>query len=174
MTPLLAIAARSGTGKTTLLKALIPLLTAADIRPGLIKHTHHHMDIDSPGKDSYELRKAGAVQTLLASNQRWALMTETPEQENLDLYYLASQMDCSLIDIILVEGFKHEAVPKILLYRSATRHQPPHPELDEYVIAVASDVDLALPVPQFDLNNPEEICRFIIEWLKSSDGNNPG
>ncbi len=75
MIPLLAFAAWSGTGKTTLLKKLIPALCARGIRPGLIKHTHHDMDVDKPGKDSYELRKAGAAQTIVASQQRWALMT---------------------------------------------------------------------------------------------------
>ncbi|MDR2989245.1 MAG: molybdopterin-guanine dinucleotide biosynthesis protein B, partial [Providencia alcalifaciens] len=77
--PLLGITAYSGTGKTTLLKKVIPLLRQRHVRVGLIKHTHHDMEIDTPGKDSYELRKAGADQTLVASNQRWALMTETPE-----------------------------------------------------------------------------------------------
>ncbi len=67
MTPLLAIAAWSGTGKTTLLKRLIPELCVRGLRPGLIKHTHHDMDVDKPGKDSYELRKAGAAQTIVAS-----------------------------------------------------------------------------------------------------------
>lgn len=81
MIPLLAFAAWSGTGKTTLLKKLIPALCARGIRPGLIKHTHHDMDVDKPGKDSYELRKAGAAQTIVASQQRWALMTETPDEE---------------------------------------------------------------------------------------------
>ena len=71
MIPLLAFAAWSGTGKTTLLKKLIPALCARGIRPGLIKHTHHDMDVDKPGKDSYELRKAGAAQTIVASQQRW-------------------------------------------------------------------------------------------------------
>ncbi len=66
MIPLLAFAAWSGTGKTTLLKKLIPALCARGIRPGLIKHTHHDMDVDKPGKDSYELRKAGAAQTIVA------------------------------------------------------------------------------------------------------------
>ena len=90
MIPLLAIAAWSGTGKTTLLKKLIPELCIRGIRPGLIKHTHHNMDVDKPGKDSYELRKAGAAQTLVASQQRWALMTETPEEDELDLAWLVS------------------------------------------------------------------------------------
>ncbi|SUH40830.1 molybdopterin-guanine dinucleotide biosynthesis protein B [Salmonella enterica subsp. enterica] len=94
MIPLLAIAAWSGTGKTTLLKKLIPALCAHGIRPGLIKHTHHDMDVDKPGKDSYELRKAGRPQTLVASQQRWALMTETPGQEELDLAWLVSRDGC--------------------------------------------------------------------------------
>ena len=104
MIPLLAFAAWSGTGKTTLLKKLIPVLCARGIRPGLIKHTHHDMDVDKPGKDSYELRKAGAAQTIVASQQRWALMTETPDEEELDLHFLASRMDTSKLDLILVEG----------------------------------------------------------------------
>lgn len=83
MIPVLAISAWSGTGKTSLLKKLIPALCAKGIRPGLIKHTHHNMDVDKPGKDSYELRKAGAAQTMVASNQRWALMTETPDEAPL-------------------------------------------------------------------------------------------
>ena len=98
MIPLLAFAAWSGTGKTTLLKQLIPALCARGIRPGLIKHTHHDMDVDKPGKDSYELRKAGAAQTIVASQQRWALMTETPDEEELDLQFLASRMDTSKLD----------------------------------------------------------------------------
>ncbi len=105
MIPLLAVAAWSGTGKTTLLKKLIPELRRRGIRPGLIKHTHHDMDVDKPGKDSYELRKAGAAQTLVASTQRWALMTETPEETPLDLTYLVSRMDESSLDLVLVEGF---------------------------------------------------------------------
>ncbi|MGO2567548.1 MAG: molybdopterin-guanine dinucleotide biosynthesis protein MobB, partial [Serratia proteamaculans] len=136
--PLLAIAAYSGTGKTTLLKQLIPLLKQRHIHVGLIKHTHHDMDVDTPGKDSYELRKAGADQTLVASDRRWALMTETPEQQSLDLQYLASRFDRSKVDVILVEGFKHEPVSKIILYREDIG-RPLEDMLDEFVIAVASD-----------------------------------
>ncbi|OOL21638.1 molybdopterin-guanine dinucleotide biosynthesis protein B, partial [Klebsiella aerogenes] len=105
MIPLLAIAAWSGTGKTTLLKRLIPELCAKGLRPGLIKHTHHNMDVDKPGKDSYELRKAGASQTIVASKQRWALMTETPDEPELDLQWLVSRMDPDKLDFVLVEGF---------------------------------------------------------------------
>ncbi len=165
-TPLLAISAWSGTGKTTLLKQLIPLLLDKGIRPGLIKHTHHYMDVDKPGKDSYELRKAGAAQTIVASQKRWALMTETPEEPNLDLHYLASRMDNRKLDLILVEGFKHEAVAKILLFRQETGHKAEALEIDRHVIAIASDVQLTASVPVLDLNNAEVIADFIYEWVE--------
>jgi len=165
MIPVLAIAAWSGTGKTTLLKKLIPALCEKGIRPGLIKHTHHNMDVDKPGKDSYELRKAGAAQTLVASNQRWALMTETPDEQPLDLAYLVSRMDHSTLDLVLVEGFKHESVAKILLFRSDAGHDIKELTLDEHVIAVASDNRLDLFVPVLDLNDVGSIARFIQHWM---------
>ena len=164
MNSVLAISAWSGTGKTTLLKKLIPALCARGIRPGLIKHTHHNMDVDKPGKDSYELRKAGAAQTMVASNQRWALMTETPGEAPLDLAYLVSRMDHSMLDLVLVEGFKHEAVPKILLFRSDAGHNISELTLDGHVIAVASDVALDIEVPVLDLNDEDGIAEFIVKW----------
>lgn len=165
MIPLLGIAAWSGTGKTTLLKKLIPALCARGVRPGLIKHTHHNMDVDKPGKDSYELRKAGAAQTLVASRQRWALMTETPEEPELNLTYLVSRMDASKLDIVLVEGFKHEAVAKILLFRQGCGHKVDELTIDEHVIAVASDIPLSLDVPLLDINDIPQIATFVLRWL---------
>lgn len=167
MVPLLAFAAWSGTGKTTLLKQLIPLLNERGIRPGLIKHTHHDVDIDTPGKDSYELRKAGAAQTIVANNNRWALMTETPAQEELDLHWLASRMDPTSLDLILVEGFKHEAIPKILLYRDGLKHSITELVVDNQVIAIASDVQLPdVQIPVLDINSPFQIADFIADWIK--------
>ncbi|CZY25003.1 MULTISPECIES: molybdopterin-guanine dinucleotide biosynthesis protein MobB [Enterobacter cloacae complex] len=164
MISVVAISAWSGTGKTTLLKKLIPALCARGLRPGLIKHSHHNMDIDTPGKDSYELRKAGAAQTMVASPQRWALMTETPDEAPLNLAYLVSRMDHSTLDLVLVEGFKHEAVPKILLFRSNAGHDMSELTLDEHVIAVASDVAVELEVPVLDLNDVDGIAQFIVAW----------
>ncbi|QLS08121.1 molybdopterin-guanine dinucleotide biosynthesis protein B [Citrobacter freundii] len=165
MIPLLGIAAWSGTGKTTLLKKLIPELCAKGIRPGLIKHTHHNMDVDKPGKDSYELRKAGAAQTLVASQQRWALMTETPAEPELDLAYLASRMDATTLDLVLVEGFKHEPVAKILLFRENCGHSAQELTIDEYVVAVASDVPLEVDVALLDINDVQQIAGFVAQWL---------
>jgi molybdopterin-guanine dinucleotide biosynthesis protein B len=166
MLPLLAFAASSGMGKTTLLKKVIPLLTERGIRTGLIKHTHHDMDVDKPGKDSYELRKAGAAQTIVASQKRWALMTETPDENELNLYYLASRMDESSLDLILVEGFKHEPVPKILLYRKGVLQHFDALVIDSHVIAIASDIELSTSLPILDINHPEQLADFIASWLK--------
>ena len=165
--PLLAIAAWSGTGKTTLLQQVIPLLKAQGIRPGLIKHTHHQMEIDTPGKDSYLLRKAGADQVIVASSQRWALMCETPQSDALDLRYLVSRMDATQLDLVLVEGFKDEPVPKIILWRAGVKEEVSL-LLDAHVIAVASDSYLDVGVPLLDLNRPEEISAFIAAWLKKA------
>jgi molybdopterin-guanine dinucleotide biosynthesis protein B len=170
MIPVLAISAWSGTGKTTLLKQLIPALCAEGLRPGLIKHTHHDMDVDKPGKDSYELRKAGAVQTIVASTQRWALMTETPDQEEVDLPWLVSRMDASKLDVVLVEGFKHESVPKIVLFRQNGSHRVEDLVLDKYVIAVASDAPVTTSLPQLDLNDIAQIAAFIVRWLEEQRG----
>ena len=167
MKPVLAIAAWSGTGKTSLLKKLIPALYARGIRTGVIKHTHHNMDIDKPGKDSYELRRAGAAQTMVASAQRWALMTETPEKDTLDLNYLVSRMDHSALDLVFVEGFKHESVAKILLFRQGTGHGVDELTLDQDVIAVASDVSLKIQMPVLNLNDTDEIADFIQVWLQT-------
>lgn len=162
--PLLAIAAYSGTGKTTLLTQLIPLLQESGIRVGIIKHTHHEMDIDTPGKDSYRLREAGADQTLVANAKRWALMTETPDQAEPDLAWLAGRMDHTSLDLVLVEGFRHEKIPKIVLHRQDTGHNTTD-LIDDDTLAIASDVPLNVSVPQFDLNHPHAIAMFICQWL---------
>lgn len=161
--PLLGITAYSGTGKTTLLKKLIPLLQHANIKVALIKHSHHDMDIDIPGKDSYELRKAGAAQTIVACDRRWALMTETANQ-SVDLTYLAEQLDPTQVDLILVEGFKHEPIAKIALFREQVG-KPFVDLIDNDVIALASDKPLTTTVPLLDINDPAAISQFIVKWL---------
>ncbi|HFQ14122.1 MAG TPA: molybdopterin-guanine dinucleotide biosynthesis protein B, partial [Gammaproteobacteria bacterium] len=115
-TPLLGFVAFSGTGKTTLLRQLIPLLKARGLKIGLIKHAHHRFDIDIPGKDSYELRKAGADRVLVASQQRWAMVSETPQQDgDPALADMLAHIDKDDLDLILVEGFKHARFPKLEL-----------------------------------------------------------
>jgi molybdopterin-guanine dinucleotide biosynthesis protein MobB len=166
--PVLGFAAFSGTGKTTLLEKLIPLLTAQNIRIGMVKHAHHEFDIDKPGKDSYRLRKAGAGQILIASSQRQALMTEneTPLEPRLD--ELINRLDLDNIDLVLVEGFKHVPFPKIELHRKALGKTLLYPE-DPDIIAVASDhlADCG-DLPALDINDTAAIAAFIITWLNTA------
>lgn len=161
--PLLGFAAFSGTGKTTLLKKIIPLLKEQGVRIGMIKHAHHDFDIDQPGKDSYELRKAGAEQMLIASSRRWALMVETPGLNEADLTALLQQLDQSSLDLILVEGFKHVPFLKIELHRDSLDKPYLYPD-DDTIIALAIEnskapVDCRLPL--LDINNPAQIVSFI-------------
>jgi molybdenum cofactor guanylyltransferase/molybdopterin-guanine dinucleotide biosynthesis protein MobB len=160
--PTLGFAAFSGTGKTTLLCRLIPLLKERGVRVAMVKHAHHTFDIDTPGKDSYQLRKAGADQMLVASSQRWALMVEDPRDDRPDLEHLLAHLDPGRADLILVEGFKDEAIPKIELHRAGL-HQPLLFPDDDDVIAIATDGPLptATDLPLLDLNDPAAIADFI-------------
>ncbi len=112
-TPLVGFTAVSGTGKTTLLIKLITLLADKDIRVGIIKHAHHTFDIDQPGKDSYQLRKAGASEMLIGSVNRWALMVDAEKDQEFTLEDHIQRLDQDNLDLILVEGFKLEEIPKI-------------------------------------------------------------
>jgi len=166
-TPVLGFAAYSGTGKTTLLRQLIPLLKEQGLRIGLVKHAHHAFDPDTPGKDSYELRKAGASQVLVASHQRWALFTEREQVAEPLLQEELQRLDHERLDLILVEGLKHERFPKIELHRPALGKPLIYPE-DQDVIALATDAALpqAPGVPLLDLNDPAAIAEFVLEWLR--------
>jgi molybdopterin-guanine dinucleotide biosynthesis adapter protein len=168
--PILGIvAAGSNAGKTTMITQLIPALAANHIRVSVIKHAHHKFDIDHPGKDSYTIREAGAVQTLIASNKRWALITEmqrTPQaNDEADLEALITQLDQSYADLILVEGFKQAAIPKIEVHRPSL-NLPLLAESDPHIIAVACDETLICSKPQLALNNTAAICTFIMEWIQ--------
>ena len=165
--PVLGFAAFSGTGKTTLLVTLIPLLREQGLRLGMIKHAHHSFDVDQPGKDSYELRHAGAERMLVGSRRRWALMVETPEAKEPRLTDLLPHMPYSDLDLILVEGFKHEAFPKIELHRQATAQPWLYPH-DSSIIAVATDTWDTLPsrkVVALDINQPTAMADYILHWL---------
>lgn len=163
--PVLGFAAFSGTGKTTLLKKLIPALAARGVRVAVIKHAHHSFDVDRPGKDSYELRKAGARQMLVASSRRWALMTETGAGGEPELAALIEHLDHDRIDLVLVEGFKQVPFARIELHRPALGHPLLHPG-DGTIIAVASDAPLDCgALPLLDLNDVGAVTEFVLMWL---------
>lgn len=164
--PILGIVASgSNAGKTTLITQLIPELAKRNIRVSVIKHAHHQFDIDHPGKDSYNIREAGAVQTLIASGKRWALMTEMTRTPNYtdeaDLNTLLKQFNQDYADLILVEGFKYAEIPKIEVFRVGL-NKPLLAPTDQNIIAVATDTSLDLTIPTLDLNNISAIADFIM------------
>ena len=161
--PLIGFAAYSGTGKTTLLTRLIPVLNSRGIRIGVIKHAHHTFEIDREGKDSYELRKAGANEVLVGSKSRWALLADNNSSCDLTLSDHLRHIHQDELDLILVEGFKPELIPKIELHRPSLGHSPFYPH-DESIVAVATDGRLDEPtrLPVLDINDPEAIAAFVI------------
>lgn len=164
--PLLGFAAWSGSGKTTLLTQLIPLLRTQGFRIALIKHAHHGFDVDHPGKDSYELRQAGAEQVLIASSRRIALMIENPEgqEQPPTLEAMVAQLNPQRADLILVEGFKRHPFPKIEIHRPSLG-KPLLCVGDTSVIAVATDAPEAIPAGHqtLPLNDPQAIASFIVK-----------
>lgn len=171
--PLVGFAAYSGTGKTTLLIKLLSIFNAKGLRVGVVKHAHHTFEIDYPGKDSYELRKAGANQVLIGSRKRWALITENQDMQDKSLEYHVKNLDLANLDLVLVEGFKPEIIPKIELHRPSLGKDLLFPH-DDSIIAVATDTDLQETngLPHLDLNKPEEIAQFVIERFLGSKQTN--
>ena len=152
----------SGSGKTTLVERLIPVFTSRGLSVSVIKHAHHGFDLDHPGKDSWRHREAGATQVLMLSNDRWILMHElrgAPEptlEEQLRLL--------APCDLVLIEGYKAAAVPKIEIHRPAHGKAPLWPE-NPHVVAVATDAadgTLDCPLPLLPLNDPAAVAEFIL------------
>ncbi|MBE2896367.1 molybdenum cofactor guanylyltransferase MobA [Pasteurellaceae bacterium HPA106] len=164
--PMLGISGYSGSGKTTLLEKLLPALTKRKLRVSVIKHTHHHIQTDKPGKDSARMTEAGAKQVAVTCDQRWAIMTETPAP--ISLTQLGRQFDRTLADLILVEGFKHEPIDKIMVYRQGLDKAPP--EQDAHVVAIASDVrwQAKQSAVWLDLNDIEKIADFVLDWWRKA------
>ena len=158
------LAGWSGSGKTTLIVKLIPLIIGKGLTVSTIKHAHHAFDIDRPGKDSFEHRQSGAKEVLISSANRWALMHELPEEREPPLSELIKRM--SVVDLLLVEGFKWESHPKIEVYRSSLGKPLLQPD-DKNIIAVACDEKLNnIDVPKLQLSSVSEIAEFILTTLK--------
>ncbi|WP_260294811.1 molybdopterin-guanine dinucleotide biosynthesis protein B [Sedimenticola hydrogenitrophicus] len=171
--PLIGFSAFSGTGKTTLLTRLLPLLKRQGLRIGAIKHAHHRFEIDHREKDSYRLRKAGAEQMLVASRNRIALITELPERltDEPTLAELLKALDPTTLDLVLVEGFKKEHIPKIELHRPSLGKRLLYPD-DPDIIAIATDDRLATPpchIPVLNLNQPDAIVDFLLNHCFHQD-----
>lgn len=157
----LGIVGWSGSGKTTLITSLIPLLSAQGLRIATLKHAHHKFDVDQPGKDSYEHRKAGACEVIVSSARRWVQMHEVGDGAEATLPELLARV--SPCDLILVEGFKTERHPKLEVFREAAGNAPLHPD-DRRIVAIASDrlfPDAGVPV--VDLNDLPAVAVLVLQ-----------
>ncbi|MEY4481820.1 MAG: molybdopterin-guanine dinucleotide biosynthesis protein [Pseudomonadota bacterium] len=170
--PVIGFVAYSGTGKTTLIEKLIKDLTLRSIKVSAIKHTHHHFDIDRPGKDSYRHREAGAQEILLVSDQRWVLMHELKDTAEPGIQEQLGRL--SPCDLVIVEGFKNAVIPKIELWRedhAVCANNPCRADEDLNIQAIAYPGGeaalqkplLKRPIKILDLNNHSEIASYILE-----------
>lgn len=147
-------------GKTSLMERLVTEITGRGFRVSTIKHAHHSFDVDHAGKDSFRHRQAGAHQVLLASRARWALMTELRGADEPPLADLLARL--SPVDLVLVEGYKRDAHPKVEAFRA----EPDNPLIapnDPTVRAVATDTPVQIDRPVFDLNDTTAIANFILQ-----------
>ena len=151
----------SGSGKTTLIEQILPRLAAHGLRVSLVKHAHHTFDVDQPGKDSYRHREAGASEVLVSSGRRWALMHELRGEPEFTLDQLISRL--SPCDLLLVEGWKHYAQPKMEVYRDANGKPAMHPE-DRNIVAIAADKPFHTDLPQFGLSDFDAVAQYILRY----------
>ena len=153
----------SNTGKTTLIEKLIPIFIARGLVVSTVKNAHHGFDMDRPGKDSYRYREAGSQQVLIATTERWALLTEV-RQGPASLEQLIAQL--APCDLVLVEGFKSEGLFPRIEVRRSTNSEPPIFPHDSNVVAVAADHAVDTQLPVLDLNDAAKIAAFIVDRLR--------
>jgi len=163
-------AANSGSGKTTLIEKLIPQLINKGLVISVIKHAHHKFDIDTPGKDSFRIREAGASQTLIFNDNRSALITENMK-DTFNMHQAINQIN-SDADIILIEGLKNMNYPKIEVHRKEISNKILC-EKDSNIIAIVSDLLLDIKIPSFDLNDIPSIVDFIVQYRNSYEEYDP-
>ena len=152
----IGLAGWSGSGKTTLITKVIPVLVARGLKVSTIKHAHHAFDIDRPGKDSWQHREAGAAEVVVASSRRWAIVHELRNEPEPPLEVLLAKL--SPADLVIVEGFKRHALPKLEIFRAALGKPLLQPD-DDCIVAVAADAPLPQSqVPVLMLDDIESIA----------------
>ena len=159
---LFGFAGWSGSGKTTLIEQLIPRFRARGLKVSLVKHAHHEFDLDQPGKDSYRHREAGCQEVLVTSAVRWALVHELRGAPELTLATALERL--TPCDLVLVEGFKKAAIPKLEVYRAAVGKALLHPQ-DAHIVAVATDGPLKTTLPVVPLSDADAVATFILSYL---------
>lgn len=152
----------SGSGKTSLLVELLPLLREKGLQVSTMKHAHHRFDVDKPGKDSFRHREAGASEVMVVTSSRWVLMHESREEPEPSIETLIARM--TPVDLLLIEGFKTHHHPKVEIHRASEGRPLLFPD-DPGIVAIASDSDLpGANIPRLDLNDPKAISTFILGY----------
>ena len=158
---IIGLAGYSGSGKTTLITKVLPRLIARGLRVSTLKHAHHGFDLDQPGKDSFMHRAAGASEVVISSARRFAILHELREEAEWNLPDLLARL--SPVDLVLVEGFKRDAFPKLEIHRVANGKPLIHPD-DPHIVAVAADAPLPQSkVPVIDLDDIERIADVLLK-----------
>ncbi len=153
---IVGLAGWSGAGKTTLMTRVIPLLVGRGLTVATVKHTHHDFDIDKPGKDSWLHRQAGASEVAIASSRRWAIVHELRGETEPSLAEILTKL--TPVDLVIVEGFKRHAHPKLEVFRAAVGKPLLHPD-DDCIVAIATDAPLPrAQVPVVMLDDVERIA----------------
>ena len=161
---IIGLAGWSGSGKTTLITKLIPSLLARGLRVSTLKHAHHGFDLDKPGKDSFVHRTAGATEVIISSAKRWAILHELREEPEWNMADLVAKM--SPVDLVLVEGFKRDAFPKLEIHRAENGKPLLYPD-DPHIVAVACDGPLPdAKIRVVDLNDIEAIADLLLKHAK--------
>jgi molybdopterin-guanine dinucleotide biosynthesis adapter protein len=155
--PVLCLVGRSNTGKTTLIEKLIPLFGAEGIRVATIKHHNHDFEIDREGKDTYRHKKAGARLSMIVSPKKLAFVEDLKDELPLDEILSRYVRD---VDLVIVEGYKEESVPKIEVYTYA-EDRPPVALGDKDLLAVVSDRLFGFPLPVFLRDDIAGIAEFV-------------
>lgn len=160
-----AFAGYSGSGKTTLVEGLIPALKQRGLRVSVVKHAHHKFDIDHPGKDTWRHRQAGALEVVVASENRLALIREFEKPTTLSVHHLIAEL-YEGVDWVLVEGFKSSDLLKVEVWRADSGQPVRYPD-DDFVVAIATDSPGQLPQatlrPVLDLNNVNAVADWLID-----------
>lgn len=166
-TRIIGLAGWSGSGKTTLITKVIPRLAARGLRVSTLKHAHHGFDLDTPGKDSFMHRAAGATEVIISSAKRWAILHELREEQEWNLPDLLRKM--SPVDLVLVEGFKRDRFPKLEIHRVENGKPLLHPE-DPHIVAIACDSPLpGARLPHVDLNDIDAVVDVLLKHAVTID-----
>lgn len=160
--PVFGFAGYSGSGKTTLIEQLVPRLVGDGLRVSLIKHAHHDFEIDYPGKDTYRHRLAGCQEVVISSDRRWALIAELRGAPQLSLEQILARL--SPCDLVLVEGFKFDPIPKLEIHRPSLGKPLIHPN-DPHIVAIASDIPLESRLPVYDLRDTVALAALVLDTV---------